>query len=231
MFRRILASLSPLTLRPPLPFPRPSSVPFHKLSSTTPELPTPTRNDALPSTPVPTPPECEPQIQPPPPPPLKPAKKIPIVLLEQDIEEAFVKGSGPGGQKINKCRHRVQLRHIPTNIRVESQRFRDLTSNRKEARKLLALKLDELHNGALSKRQVRIALEQKRKARAAQKTKKKHKNNPGMTAADVVDGDGVETENTGSQATDGANGECSVASDPEKGNTDVSLDGTSRRST
>ena len=55
----------------------------------------------------------------------------------------------------------------------QSQRFRDLTSNRKEARKLLAQKLDELQNGALSKRAVRIALEQKRKKRSAQKTKKK----------------------------------------------------------
>ncbi|KAJ3154921.1 hypothetical protein HDU86_004440 [Geranomyces michiganensis] len=115
---------------------------------------------------APTPPKAQ---------PLAPLQtiKIPIVLDELDIEESFVKGSGPGGQKINKCRHRVQLRHIPTNIRVESQRFRDLASNRKEARKLLTLKLDELHNSDLSKRAVRIALEQKRKKRAAQKSRKK----------------------------------------------------------
>ncbi|KAJ3020785.1 hypothetical protein HKX48_000236, partial [Thoreauomyces humboldtii] len=54
-----------------------------------------------------------------------------------------------------------------------SQRFRDLASNRKEARKLLMWKLDDHLNGALSKRAVRISLEQKRKARSAQKNRKK----------------------------------------------------------
>ncbi|KAJ3162574.1 hypothetical protein HDU88_006607 [Geranomyces variabilis] len=127
------------------------------------------------------------------------AKKIPIVLDELDIEEAFVKGSGPGGQKINKCRHRVQLRHLPTNIRVESQRFRDLASNRKEARKLLTLKLDELHNGDLSKRAVRIALEQKRKKRAAQKSRKKL-----SKSADEADGDEKLHPETSAIAGDGS---------------------------
>lgn len=37
-------------------------------------------------------------------------KKV-IVVNEVDIEEKFVRGSGPGGQKINKSRNRVQLTH------------------------------------------------------------------------------------------------------------------------
>jgi protein subunit release factor B len=47
----------------------------------------------------------------------------PILLNEWDLEEKFVKGSGPGGQKINKCRHCVQLKHLPTGIMVEVNRF------------------------------------------------------------------------------------------------------------
>ena len=41
-----------------------------------------------------------------------------IVLKDEDIEENFVKGSGPGGQKINKTNSKVQLKHIPTGIVV-----------------------------------------------------------------------------------------------------------------
>lgn len=95
------------------------------------------------------------------------------MLNEYDLEEHFVKGSGPGGQKINKCRHRVQLKHLPTGVMVESQRFRELVANRKEARKLLKLKLDQMINGELSKRAVQISKEQRRKKKAAQRTKKK----------------------------------------------------------
>ncbi|KAJ3413976.1 hypothetical protein HDV05_007265 [Chytridiales sp. JEL 0842] len=98
-----------------------------------------------------------------------------IVLNELDLEESFVKGSGPGGQKINKKSSRVQLKHIPTGIIVETQRFRDLFSNRKEARKLLRLKLDEILHGEKSKKAMKIAKEIKRKKKKAQKLRKKQK--------------------------------------------------------
>ncbi|KAJ3176448.1 hypothetical protein HDU87_005317 [Geranomyces variabilis] len=178
--RRVL-SVAAIKSSPPAPrFPSPGP-PAPTASSTSHPIP-----DSATPAPAPAPAPAQPSFSPAPP----QAKKIPIIVDELDIEEAFVKGSGPGGQKINKCRHRVQLRHIPTNIRVESQRFRDLASNRKEARKLLTLKLDELHNGDLSKRAVRIALEQKRKKRAAQKSRKKlSKSADEADEADKADGD------------------------------------------
>lgn len=42
-----------------------------------------------------------------------------IVLNDEDLIETFVKGSGPGGQCINKRSSCVDLRHIPTGIRVQ----------------------------------------------------------------------------------------------------------------
>ena len=36
------------------------------------------------------------------------------VLKEEELEEKFVKGSGPGGQKVNKTACVCSLRHIPT---------------------------------------------------------------------------------------------------------------------
>lgn len=39
--------------------------------------------------------------------------KIPV-LNETDLEEQFVNGSGPGGQKLNKTHNCVVLKHKPT---------------------------------------------------------------------------------------------------------------------
>lgn len=78
-------------------------------------------------------------------------EKQKIVLLEKDLEEKFVRGSGNGGQKINTTANRVQLTHIPTGMTVSCQDARDLATNRKIARKLMVDKLDFLVNGAESK--------------------------------------------------------------------------------
>ena len=38
-------------------------------------------------------------------------------LKEEDLEEKFVKGSGAGGQKVNKTSNRVILCHLPTQVK------------------------------------------------------------------------------------------------------------------
>ena len=40
-------------------------------------------------------------------------------IREQDLEESFVRGSGRGGQKVNKTNNCVYLRHTPTGIAVK----------------------------------------------------------------------------------------------------------------
>src|SRR5471032_2809853 len=50
-----------------------------------------------------------------------------------DVEERFVRGSGPGGQKINKTSSTVWLRHGPTGIEVRCQRERSQAANRELA--------------------------------------------------------------------------------------------------
>lgn len=59
-----------------------------------------------------------------------------------DVEEKFVRGSGPGGQKINKTSSTVWLRHGPTGVEVRCQRERSQTANRELAWVELAAKLD-----------------------------------------------------------------------------------------
>ncbi|XP_030378311.1 probable peptide chain release factor C12orf65, mitochondrial [Scaptodrosophila lebanonensis] len=67
-------------------------------------------------------------------------------LQEADIEETFMRGSGPGGQAVNKTSNCVFLRHIPTNITVKCHTHRLASKNRVEARKLLLEKLDTFLN-------------------------------------------------------------------------------------
>lgn len=93
----------------------------------------------------------------------------PIVLSEDDLTETFVRGSGPGGQKINKTSNRVILVHEPTKLRVECQDTRSLQNNRKIARKRLIEKLDEYLNGKQSK----VSVKQKKAANKKQKAKAK----------------------------------------------------------
>ncbi len=47
-----------------------------------------------------------------------------------EVEERFVRGAGPGGQKINKTSSTVWLRHAPTGLEVRCQRERSQTANR-----------------------------------------------------------------------------------------------------
>jgi len=98
-------------------------------------------------------------------------------LNEDDLEETFVRGSGAGGQKINKTSNRVILVHLPTNCRVECQDTRSLQQNRKIARKRLRLKVDEFVNGAKSRTNIKAvkAVNKKAKAKARNRARQRKK--------------------------------------------------------
>jgi protein subunit release factor B len=59
-----------------------------------------------------------------------------------DVEEKFVRGTGPGGQKINKTSSTVWLRHGPTGVEVRCQRERSQAVNREVAWAELCAKLE-----------------------------------------------------------------------------------------
>jgi protein subunit release factor B len=58
-------------------------------------------------------------------------------IREEDLEETFIRGTGAGGQKINKTSSTVVLRHVPTGIEVRCQRERSQAQNRVLAREEL----------------------------------------------------------------------------------------------
>ncbi|KAL7484890.1 hypothetical protein ACHAW6_010501 [Cyclotella cf. meneghiniana] len=110
-------------------------------------------------------------------------------LREEDLEEKFVRGSGAGGQKINKTSNKVILLHIPTQLRVECQDTRSLQQNRKIARKRLQLKLDDLINGNSSRSNQKalkaVVKKSKNKARNKRRQLKKKNGDASRDAPDV----------------------------------------------
>ncbi|TFB02310.1 hypothetical protein CCMA1212_005878 [Trichoderma ghanense] len=94
---------------------------------------------------------------------------------DSEIEESYLKGSGPGGQKINKTNSAVQLKHIPTGIVVKSQATRSRSQNRKLAREILAQRIDELTNGDQSRSAIVGSVKKKRADSAAKKSRRKYR--------------------------------------------------------
>ena len=91
-------------------------------------------------------------------------------IREEDLTENFIRGSGSGGQKINKTSSCVQLRHAPSGIEIKCQSSRLQSSNRFFARRDLCDKLEELKLGAQSRRkqeQEKIRRQKRRRSRRA----------------------------------------------------------------
>ena len=98
-----------------------------------------------------------------------------------DVDERFVRGAGPGGQKINKTSSTVWLRHRPTGIEVRCQRERSQAANRELAWAELCEKLEaRLRAGIEAAQQAReLARRQRRQKSRGQKVRmieaKKHR--------------------------------------------------------
>lgn len=102
-------------------------------------------------------------------------------LDENDLEEQMVRGSGPGGQAVNKTNNCVVLKHKPTGIVVKCHLHRMANWNRKEARRLLVMRLDNQINGESSIEnqmkhfQMKKSSEKTRRQKKADEMKKKWK--------------------------------------------------------
>jgi len=79
-------------------------------------------------------------------------------LRAEDVEERFIRGAGPGGQKINKTSSTVVLRHRPSGNEVRCQAERSQAANREAAWVLLCEKLERAQAAdRLAREQVREA--------------------------------------------------------------------------
>uniref|UniRef100_A0A2A4KA91 Prokaryotic-type class I peptide chain release factors domain-containing protein n=1 Tax=Heliothis virescens TaxID=7102 RepID=A0A2A4KA91_HELVI len=97
--------------------------------------------------------------------------KVPKIN-ENDLSEQFVRGSGPGGQAVNKNANCVVLTHIPTGTVIKCHTSRCQDENRKKARELLIAKLDEEVNGEHSVAAQKKRLESNKYRKTESKKKK-----------------------------------------------------------
>ncbi|MFA4815620.1 MAG: peptide chain release factor-like protein [Candidatus Gracilibacteria bacterium] len=100
-------------------------------------------------------------------------KALKLRILPEDIEEQFVRGSGSGGQKMNKTASTVWLKHLPTSIEVKCQDQREREANRMEAYRMLILKIEEKILGKKSEIAQKIFKLRKQKKRRSRKAKEK----------------------------------------------------------
>jgi protein subunit release factor B len=121
-------------------------------------------------------------------------------LPDSELHHVYLKGSGPGGQKINKTNSACQLTHIPTGIVVKSQATRSRSQNHNIARRILAEKIELLEKGDQSRAAIKTAVASKRKASKRKKALRKYRKleEAQDTAEDDDSKDGdIEHESTG----------------------------------
>jgi protein subunit release factor B len=94
-------------------------------------------------------------------------------IREADLEEQFVRSSGPGGQNVNKTSTCVVLLHWPSGLIVRCQQERSQALNRFLARRRLVEKLEEQRLGAASRRQQAIEKIRRQKRRRSRRAKEK----------------------------------------------------------
>lgn len=87
-------------------------------------------------------------------------------VFEEDLDETFILGGGPGGQKTNKTSNVVRLFHQPSGLQVRCGENRSREINRWLARRALAEKILELEQGRKS------ALQQEREKKRRQKRRR-----------------------------------------------------------
>ncbi|GAA6042241.1 hypothetical protein JCM8097_005112 [Rhodosporidiobolus ruineniae] len=122
-------------------------------------------------------------------------KKLPA-LDEDDLEESFVRGSGPGGQATNKTSNACSLIHKPTGLRVHCHETRSRETNRKLARRILREKLDHLLSPPGQSAKDLLAARERQKKEAK---KRKARRKKAGTVSQSGDGEGQVEEGEGQE--------------------------------
>jgi protein subunit release factor B len=96
-----------------------------------------------------------------------------LKIDEADLLEKFVRGSGAGGQKINKTSNCVFLKHLPTGVCIKCQMDRSREMNRFLARRELCLQFEKIRDGdAVAKTQ---AIEKMRRTKRPRSRRSKQR--------------------------------------------------------
>ena len=94
-------------------------------------------------------------------------------IREEDLEERFIRSSGPGGQHVNKVATCVYLKHVPTGHSVKVGRERSQTLNRFLARRQLVQKIEQERLGRISEEQQQREKIRRQKRKRSKRAKEK----------------------------------------------------------
>lgn len=94
-------------------------------------------------------------------------------VYEDDLEESFILGGGPGGQKTNKTSSVVRLSHGPSGVAVKVGESRSREDNRWLARRMLAETiLEREHKRKSEARQKREKIRRQKRRRSRRQKQK-----------------------------------------------------------
>ncbi len=94
-------------------------------------------------------------------------------LFEEDLDESFILGGGPGGQKTNKTSNVVRLSHEPSGLMVRCAETRSRETNRWLARRMLAeMVLEREHKRKSSARQAAEKIRRQKRRRSRRQKQK-----------------------------------------------------------
>ena len=94
-------------------------------------------------------------------------------VFEEDLEETFILGGGPGGQKTNKTSNVVRLAHEPSGIAVRCGETRSRETNRWLARRTLAEFILEREKSRKSEARQKAEKVRRQKRRRSRRQKQK----------------------------------------------------------
>jgi protein subunit release factor B len=94
-------------------------------------------------------------------------------ITENDLLEKFVRGSGAGGQKINKTNNCVFLKHLTSGIAIKCQMDRSRELNRFLARRELCEQLERIRDGKASAHTQAIEKLRRQKRRRSRRSKQR----------------------------------------------------------
>ena len=94
-------------------------------------------------------------------------------VFEEDIEEMFILGGGPGGQKTNKTSNVVRLKHAPSGLQIRFGQTRSREDNRWLARRALAETILEREHKRKSTKRQEAERKRRQKRRRSRKQKQK----------------------------------------------------------
>ncbi|HQP12838.1 MAG TPA: peptide chain release factor-like protein [Candidatus Omnitrophota bacterium] len=94
-------------------------------------------------------------------------------VSEDDLQETFIRSSGPGGQKVNKTSTCVYLIHSPSGLSVKCQKTRSQAMNRFLARRILLERIERLQKGQADAERKRIEKLKRQKRKRSKRAQEK----------------------------------------------------------